>query len=140
MRTGRPKAELVLSEAERTQLQSFVRSRSLPAALGVRARIILGSADGEDNKSIAARLKVHKATVGKWRTSFIQHRIAGLYDGVRPGSARTIDDEKVSDFATALPCVKLWSPPCSFQIRHAPLMVTFDPSVSAVVLRSIASR
>ena len=96
MRTGRPKSTLELSEAERSQLQAFVRSRSLPAALAVRARIILSSADGEDNKSIAARLKVHKATVGKWRASFITHRIAGLYDGVRPGAAHTIDDEKVA--------------------------------------------
>jgi putative transposase len=96
MRTGRPKAELELSAAERAQLESFVRSRSLPAALGVRARIVLRSADGEDNKSIAAKLKVHKATVGKWRASFIKHRVAGLYDGVRPGAARTIDDEKVA--------------------------------------------
>jgi putative transposase len=34
MRTGRPKAELVLSDEERTQLESFARSRSLPGASG----------------------------------------------------------------------------------------------------------
>ncbi|MRD49086.1 IS630 family transposase [Caenimonas koreensis DSM 17982] len=96
MRTGRPKDQLELSAAERAQLESFVRSRSLPAALSVRARIILRSAEGEDNKTIAARLKLHKATVGKWRRSFVERRIAGLYDGVRPGAARTIDDEKVA--------------------------------------------
>lgn len=96
MRTGRPKEQLQLSAPERAQLESFVRSRSLPAALAVRARIVLRSADGEDNTSIAAMLKVHKATVGKWRASFIKHRVAGLYDGVRPGPARTIDDEKVA--------------------------------------------
>jgi len=38
MRTGRPKAELVLSDAERSQLQSFARSCSLPAALSSRPR------------------------------------------------------------------------------------------------------
>ena len=37
MRTGRPKAQLLLSDEERSQLQSFARSRSLPAALSVRA-------------------------------------------------------------------------------------------------------
>jgi putative transposase len=58
MRTGRPKAELVLSHRERTQLQSFARSRSLPAALSTRARIVLSSADGEANSSIAERLKL----------------------------------------------------------------------------------
>jgi hypothetical protein len=60
MRTGRPKADLVLSSEERAQLLSFVRSRSLPAALSNRARIVLSSADGEANNSIAQRLKIHK--------------------------------------------------------------------------------
>src|SRR5678815_460232 len=80
MRTGRPKADLVLSSEEREQLQSFARSRSLPAALSNRARIILSSAEGELNSSIAARLKLTKATVGKWRLRFIERRVAGLYD------------------------------------------------------------
>ena len=80
MRTGRPKADLVLSEDERSQLHSFARSRSLPAALCSRARIVLSCADGEPNKSIAERLKLTKATAGKRRTRFIQRRIAGLYD------------------------------------------------------------
>jgi putative transposase len=65
MRTGRPKVELLLTDEERSQLQSFARSRSLPAALGTRARIILSSADGELNNAIAERLKLAKATVGK---------------------------------------------------------------------------
>jgi transposase-like protein len=96
MRTGRPKAELVLSEGERSQLQSFVRSRSLPAAQSTRARIILSSADGESNKVIAERLGITQATLGKWRSLFIERRIAGLYDDVRPGAPRTIDDERVA--------------------------------------------
>ena len=96
MRTGRPKVELLLTDEERAQLQSFARSRSLPAALSTRARIVLSSADGELNSAIAARLKLTKATVGKWRTRFIERRIAGLYDDVRPGKPRTIDDERVA--------------------------------------------
>lgn len=97
MRSGRPKAQLVLSEEERAQLSSFVRSRSLPAALSNRARIVLSSADGEANNSIAKRLKLTNATVGKWRRRFIERRIAGLYDDVRPGAPRTIDDERVAN-------------------------------------------
>lgn len=96
MRTGRPKAELVLSDDERSQLLSFARSRSLPAALSSRAHIILSSADGELNNAIAERLKLTKATVGKWRTRFIERRIAGLYDDLRPGAPRTIGDERVA--------------------------------------------
>ncbi|OWJ89180.1 IS630 family transposase [Pseudomonas sp. A46] len=78
------------------QLQSFARSRSLPASLCQRARIVLASARGESNTDIAARLGLSKATVGKWRSSFLEKRIAGLYDDVRPGRPRSIDDEQVA--------------------------------------------
>jgi putative transposase len=94
--TGRPKSELVLTSDEREQLESFARSRSLPAALCNRARIVLASADGELNNAIAARLKMTKHTVGKWRERFVQQRLAGLYDGVRPGAPRSIDDERIA--------------------------------------------
>jgi putative transposase len=96
MRTGRPKVELLLSDEERSQLQSFARSRSLAAALSNRARIALSSADGELNSAGAERLKLTKAIVGKWRTRYIERRIPGLYDDVCPGKPRTIDDERVA--------------------------------------------
>ena len=74
---------------------SFARSRSLPAALSSRARIVLSSADGEANLSIAQRLKLTKATVGKWRKRFVERRTAGLYADVHPGGPHTIDYERV---------------------------------------------
>ena len=96
MTRGRPEVELLLTDEERSQLQSFARSRSLPAALSARARIIISSADGEPNNAIAERLGLTNATVGKWRTRFIERRIPGLYDDMRPGKPRTIDDERVA--------------------------------------------
>lgn len=71
MNRGRPKAELSISDEERAQLLSFARSRSLPASLSLRARIVLSSAEGEVNSSIAKRLELTNATVGKWRARFI---------------------------------------------------------------------
>ena len=47
MPKGRPKLELVLTQAEREQLQSMARSRTIPAALVARARIALACAAGE---------------------------------------------------------------------------------------------
>lgn len=93
MRSGRPNP---LADAEVAQLQSFARSRSLPASLCQRARIVLASASGESNTDIAARLGLSKATVGKWRASFLAKRVAGLYDDVRPGRPRSIDDEQAA--------------------------------------------
>ncbi len=52
--------------------------------------------NGELNNSIAQRLKLTNATVGKWRMRFIERRISGLYDDVRPGKPRTIDDERIA--------------------------------------------
>src|SRR4051812_40854363 len=97
MPMGRPKAELVLSEDERSQLTSIARSRSISAALVTRARIVLAAATGEPNSAIAERLQLTRATVGKWRIRFLEHRINGLYDEVRPGKPRTIDDERLAE-------------------------------------------
>jgi len=97
MARGRPKAELVLSDDERAQLSSYARSRSLPASLTARARIILSTSDGQDNSAIAERMQISKATVGKWRTRFIERRLPGLYDDMRPGKPRSIDDERVAE-------------------------------------------
>ncbi len=96
MKTGTPKADLLLSDKERSQLESFARSRSLPAALSAHARMVLSSVDGELNRAIAERLQITKATVGKRRARVIERRIAGLYYDVRPGKPRTIDDERVA--------------------------------------------
>ena len=97
MPMGRPKVGLVLEPAERAQLQSMVRSRSIPAALQARAQIVLASAGGEANSSIATRLGFTNATVGKWRRRFVERRISGLYDELRPGKPRSIDDERVAE-------------------------------------------
>jgi putative transposase len=92
----RVKAELILSADEAAQLNTFARSRSLPAALALRARIVLACASGEANSAVAQRFALTNATVGKWRSRFVKHRIAGLYDEIRPGRPRTIDDERVA--------------------------------------------
>ena len=96
MAMGRPKAELILSEAEQAQLSSIARSRSMPAALTQRAQIVLACAAGEANSVVARRFRVTQATVGRWRQRYVQHRLQGLYDEARPGRPRTIEDERVA--------------------------------------------
>jgi putative transposase len=100
MRTGRPKAELTISSAERAQLVSISRSRSLPAALTLRARIVLACAGETSNRTVAADLGIGPHTVGKWRNRFIADRLAGLYDELRSGRPRTIEDEAVAELVT----------------------------------------
>jgi transposase len=93
--SGRPKAELVLSEAEREQLRALTMRRKTAQALAQRARIVLACADGADNKTVAARQHVTQQTVSKWRARFVAERLDGLLDAPRPGAPRTIGDDRV---------------------------------------------
>jgi len=56
----------VPSEAERSQLNSMVRSRSIPAALALRARFVPAAAEGEASSQIAQRMQITGTTAGKW--------------------------------------------------------------------------
>ncbi len=96
MAMGRPKATLELSSGQRQQLESIAGSRSLPAGLVNRARIVLMSAAGETNQQIARRLGLSQATVGKWRRRFLQQDVTGLHDELRPGRPRSIGDESIA--------------------------------------------
>jgi transposase len=97
MRTGRPKAELVLSEEERRELESLARRRRSQAALAQRARMVLACAAGQDNQAVARRVRVAPATVGKWRRRFVEGRVAALMDEPRPGAPRRIGDERIEE-------------------------------------------
>src|SRR5471032_3334838 len=92
---GRPKAELVLSESEREQLQAWSRRRKTAQALALRSRIVLSCASGTSNKVVADTLDVTPQTVTKWRARFLKQRLDGLLDAPRPGAPRTIDDARV---------------------------------------------
>ena len=96
MARGRPKAVLVLSAEQRAQLESMASSRSLPAGLVTRVRIVLLSASGKMNREIARQLGLTNATVGKWRRRFVEQGVAGLHDELRPGRPRPISDERVA--------------------------------------------
>ena len=99
-RTGRPKAVLVLTDAEREQLESWARRRTSAQALAQRSRIVLACAEGADNQTVAAGERVSAATVGRWRARFVRERLDGLVDEPRPGRPRTITDSQVDAVIT----------------------------------------
>src|SRR4051812_15026562 len=92
---GRPKATLVLTETERSELLALARRRKTAQAAALRARIVLACADGRENNAVAEQLSVTKQTVSKWRGRFVKLRLEGLLDAPRSGAPRTIDDERV---------------------------------------------
>ena len=85
-----------MSTTEQEQLECYARSRSLPHALVRRARIVLMSAAGDSNTTIAERLQVSQPTVGLWRRRFIERGLAGLYSERPSSHARTYDEEQVA--------------------------------------------
>src|SRR6202795_2682678 len=100
MRTGRPKAVLTMSSDERAHLLAITRSRSLPAALTLRAKIVLACEREPSNAMVATRLGGGPHTIGKWGRRFIADRIEGLYDEMRTGRPRTVEDEAVAELIT----------------------------------------
>ena len=95
MITGRPKKLIALSEGESAQLRAMLNSRSLRHELVRRARIILMTADGISNKTIAERFGLSHQTVYQWRQRYLQQGLGGLHDELRPGRPRSVSDEEV---------------------------------------------
>ncbi|NRB82141.1 MAG: IS630 family transposase [Saccharospirillaceae bacterium] len=93
----RPLKPLELSHETRQEVEAWANSLSLSHSLVRRAKIILLSADGMSNSSIASKLDVSITTVGKWRNRFIADGMNGLHDEYRSGRPRTHDDEKVAE-------------------------------------------
>src|SRR5436190_3568259 len=106
-----PSPTLAISDEDRATLESWTRSRSLPAGHVERARIVLAVADGAGTSGTARLLDVSRPTVIKWRDRFAAHGIAGLDDVQRSGRPKVVDD-------SAIIAATLEPPPAKLGVTH----------------------
>lgn len=76
---------ILLSDREKSVLQSVARKYTSSYIDVVRAKIILYAAKGLENKEIAQRLDTSPQIVCKWRKRFFEQRFEGLEERVRRG-------------------------------------------------------
>ena len=88
---------VALSNADRDQLQNWIKATSTPQQMSLRARIVLMAADGKQDLEIAAELEVNRHTAALWRKRFLSEGLDGVRE-IQPGRGRkTIHgDDKVA--------------------------------------------
>jgi transposase len=111
MRGPKPPA-IVLSDAERQELEQLARRHSTPQQIAVRARIVLAAAAGANNCQLARQFDVSLDMVRRWRERWLALQPASLddlpiterlTDAPRPGKPVRIGAEQVCQIV-ALAC------------------------------------
>ena len=87
---------LPVLEVDLELLEHLIRSGSTPQKLALRARILLGAAEGTSNHQLSEELNVSRPTILLWRQRYLDAGLAGvLKDAPRPGRKKMITPEEV---------------------------------------------
>jgi transposase len=87
-----------LSQEQEDDLRRFARSRTLPARLVERAKMLLGCAAGHTVEEIAEQLDVARQTVSRWLGRYVERGLEGIEkDMPRSGRPRTITPARVDE-------------------------------------------
>jgi transposase len=73
-------AALAVTHETRRDLERIVRSGKTEQRVALRARIVLGAADGKSNNALARELGTSRPTILDWRQRFADGGIKALYD------------------------------------------------------------
>ena len=91
-------APVVVSERDRSQLETLVRQHRCPQQVALRARIVLAGAAGEGVRESVRRLGAARSTVQHWRRRWPQSSgplAERLADAPRPGTPATFSAEQI---------------------------------------------
>ena len=100
MAKGRAISPVVVTPEERETLERWARRPTTAQGLAMRARVVLGSAEGQSINAIARDLDICWITAKRWRSRFQRRRLDGLVDEPRPGAPRQITDAEVERVLT----------------------------------------
>jgi transposase len=84
---SRKSASVVLSEPEITRLEQWIRAGSTPQQVVLRARIIMGAAQGKSDQQNAQTLNVQRRTAALWRRRVREEGIGCVWE-IAPGRGR----------------------------------------------------
>lgn len=94
-------AEITLTKKEREELTRLAKSKITSVRQAQRARIVLLSADGLQNKDIADELGVGRVQVSRWRNRYAESGLAGIErDLPRGAPERKVDVKKLVELTT----------------------------------------
>ena len=95
-------AALPVLAVDQELLQHLLRSGSTPQKIALRARILLGAAEGKSNYQLSEELNVSRPTILVWRQRYLDAGLAGiLKDAPRPGRKKVIAPTKVDAIVNA---------------------------------------
>ena len=98
----KPAPALRVSPEDRQWLEAVIRSGKTPQRVALRARIVLGAAEGQANHALAQELGISRPTLLLWRQRYVDAGVAGLLkDAPRPGRKKRIRAEKVEAIVNA---------------------------------------
>lgn len=88
--------KIELDEKLKKMLQKLKRGRKVSVRLVQRVRIVLMAAEGNMNKSIAAKLGIGRRTVSRWRERFALHGLAGIEKDAPRGGRKPTARNKIA--------------------------------------------
>src|SRR5215468_10285408 len=97
-----PAPALRVSREDRQWLEALIRSGQTPQRVALRARMVLGAAEGRANHALAKELRISRPTLLRWRQRYVEAGVAGLLkDAPRPGRNKRIRAYKVEAIVNA---------------------------------------
>ena len=90
-------AKVILTEAQRAQLERWANARQVPVRLAQRAQIVLLAAEGKMDIDIANELRIGRRNSARWRKRFMELGLSGIeHDAPRSGRKRSITEPKLA--------------------------------------------